>query len=76
MENTLFRVHRYFLERDSTYFKDFFQRELVMGAGKTDRSAIILPDVSKREFECLLHFLYHGYVSSPRANSLTGRVTH
>ncbi|TBU30398.1 hypothetical protein BD311DRAFT_659303 [Dichomitus squalens] len=62
VENTLFRIHRYFLERDSAYFKDFFQRELVMGAGKTDRSAIILPDVSKREFECLLYFLYHGYV--------------
>ncbi|KAI1792699.1 hypothetical protein LXA43DRAFT_1004628 [Ganoderma leucocontextum] len=73
VENTLFRIHRYFLERDSTYFKDFFQRELVHGAGKTDRAAIILPDVSKREFECLLHFLYHG-ASSPQYDSILNLV--
>ncbi|KAI0752578.1 hypothetical protein C8Q80DRAFT_1267108 [Daedaleopsis nitida] len=63
VENTLFRVHRYFLERDSAYFKDFFRHALVHGAGKTDSSAVRLPDVSRREFECLLRFLYHG--SSP-----------
>lgn len=63
MENCLFRVHRYFLERDSTFFRDFFQRTLsVTGMGKTDDTAIKLQDVSRREFECLLHFLYHGYV--------------
>ncbi|PIL28847.1 hypothetical protein GSI_08893 [Ganoderma sinense ZZ0214-1] len=73
VENTLFRVHRYFLERDSTYFKDFFVRELGAGAGKTDRAAVILPDVSTREFECLLHFLYHG-ASSPQYDSILNLV--
>ncbi|KAH9848127.1 hypothetical protein C2E23DRAFT_740246 [Lenzites betulinus] len=65
VENCLFRVHRYFLERDSTFFKDFFQRALSgTGMGKTDDTAIRLPDVSRREFECLLHFLYHGASNS------------
>ena len=62
MENTLFRIHRYFLERDSTYFKEFFQRTIVDKAGKSDETAVRLPDVSCREFECLLNFLYHGCV--------------
>ena len=55
-------MHRYFLERDSTFFKDFFQNSLCDGAGRTDDTAVRLKDVSRREFECLLHFLYHGYV--------------
>ena len=58
VENTLFRLHRYFLERDSTYFRDFFQRTLIDGAGQTDATAVRLPDVSRREFESLLTFLY------------------
>ncbi|OJT13609.1 hypothetical protein TRAPUB_9845 [Trametes pubescens] len=65
VENCLFRVHRYFVERDSTFFRDFFQRTLSgTGMGKTDDMAIKLPDVSRREFECLLHFLYHGASNS------------
>ena len=65
VENTLFRIHRYFLERDSAFFKEFFQRTMANGAGKTDESAIRLDDVSRREFECLLQFLYHGCVFQP-----------
>ena len=71
----MFRVHRYFLERDSTFFRDFFQRTLVPGSsvGKTDDTAVRLQEVSRREFECLLHFLYHGYVCL--ASSANMRLT-
>ncbi|KAI9060019.1 hypothetical protein FKP32DRAFT_1595764 [Trametes sanguinea] len=75
VENCLFRVHRYFLERDSTFFKDFFQRTLVVGTpiGKTDDTAVKLQEVSRREFECLLHFLYHG-ASNPQNDSILNLV--
>ncbi|KAI8988996.1 hypothetical protein BD414DRAFT_485623 [Trametes punicea] len=75
VENCLFRVHRYFLERDSSFFKDFFQRTLVAGTpiGKTDDTALKLQDVSRREFECLLHFLYHGS-SNPLNDSILNLV--
>ncbi|KAI0672164.1 hypothetical protein C8Q78DRAFT_730427 [Trametes maxima] len=75
VENCLFRVHRYFLERDSTFFKDFFQRTLApgSGAGKTDDTAVRLQEVSRREFECLLHFLYHG-ASNPQNDSILSLV--
>ncbi|KAH9925029.1 uncharacterized protein BXZ73DRAFT_50160 [Epithele typhae] len=65
VENTLFRVHRYFLERDSAYFKEFFQNTVVGYAGKSDQTAITFADVSCREFECLLQFLYHGASANP-----------
>ncbi|RDX39959.1 hypothetical protein OH76DRAFT_1366938 [Lentinus brumalis] len=70
VENTLFRVHRYFLERDSTFFKDFFERTLGHGAGRTDDTALRLKDVSRREFECLLHFLYNGAAGTPNDSIL------
>ncbi|RPD60640.1 hypothetical protein L227DRAFT_575239 [Lentinus tigrinus ALCF2SS1-6] len=70
VENTLFRVHRYFLERDSTFFKDFFQKMLGHGAGRTDDTAVRLKDVSRREFECLLAFLYNGPSSAQSASIL------
>ncbi|KAI0634589.1 hypothetical protein C8Q77DRAFT_1194732 [Trametes polyzona] len=74
VENCLFRVHRYFLERDSTFFKDFFQRTVTgTGMGKTDDTAIRLQEVSRREFECLLHFLYHG-ASSAQNDSILNLV--
>ncbi|KAI0329796.1 hypothetical protein GY45DRAFT_1324596 [Cubamyces sp. BRFM 1775] len=75
VENCLFRVHRYFLERDSTFFRDFFQRTLVPGSsvGKTDDTAVRLQEVSRREFECLLHFLYHG-ASNPQNDSILNLV--
>lgn len=46
VENTLFRVHRNFLERDSAFFEDFFRHARVHGVGATDSSAVCLPDVS------------------------------
>ncbi|KAI0357730.1 hypothetical protein OH77DRAFT_1435519 [Trametes cingulata] len=74
VENCLFRVHRYFLERDSTFFKDFFKRTLVgTDMGKTDDTAVKLQNVSRREFECLLHFLYHG-ASNPQNDSILNLV--
>ncbi|GBE83340.1 hypothetical protein SCP_0503880 [Sparassis crispa] len=62
VENHLFKVHRYFLVRESDFFRTMF--ELPPGEtpaeGQTDDKAIPLPGVTRREFECLLDFLYYG----------------
>lgn len=58
VEGCLFRTHRYFLQRDSEDFRVLFA---TMGdRGRTDDTAIILHDVARREFECLLQFMYNG----------------
>ncbi|CCL99367.1 uncharacterized protein FIBRA_01385 [Fibroporia radiculosa] len=58
----LFKVHRYFLERDSEFFRDMFSCPLGGASveGETEESAIALPGVTRFELECLLSFLYNG----------------
>ncbi|KZT07596.1 uncharacterized protein LAESUDRAFT_724556 [Laetiporus sulphureus 93-53] len=61
-EDHLFKVHRYFLERDS----EVLRRILCLSPGKNgqdgmaEETAILLPDVTPVETECLLSFLYFG----------------
>ncbi|OBZ76035.1 hypothetical protein A0H81_03087 [Grifola frondosa] len=64
VEGCLFRVHRYFLERDSEFFHQLFQGLHDGVTGRTDETAIKLDNVTQREFECLLNFLYHGIYDS------------
>ncbi|OCH91167.1 hypothetical protein OBBRIDRAFT_834423 [Obba rivulosa] len=61
-EDTLFRVHRYFLERDSELFRGLFSCPPGKGGaeGKTEERPVELPGVDAFEFECLLDFLYDG----------------
>jgi hypothetical protein len=57
VDDTLFKVHRFFFERDSEIF-----RNLVPGAdGKTEGTAFCL-EVHKDEFVTLLDFFYNGSV--------------
>ncbi|OCH94658.1 hypothetical protein OBBRIDRAFT_103898 [Obba rivulosa] len=70
-EHTLFRVHRYFLGRDSEFFRGLFLCPPGKGGaeGKTEQSPIELYHVTAFEFECLIDFLYNGMydsVSRPR----------
>jgi len=58
VDGCLFRVHRYFLERESAYFKKLFTREV--GRGLSDETAIELPQVTVEAFEILLRFVYSG----------------
>ncbi|OCH86748.1 hypothetical protein OBBRIDRAFT_737453 [Obba rivulosa] len=53
----LFRVHRYILEQESEYMRQLFVKD--GESGSSDDAAIILADVTRQEFECLLRFLYH-----------------
>ncbi|TFY62874.1 hypothetical protein EVJ58_g3589 [Rhodofomes roseus] len=61
-EGHLFRVHRYFLERDSELFRGMFACPPTEASseGQTEETAIHLPDVTPFELECLLSFLYEG----------------
>jgi len=61
VEGCLYRVHKYQLERDSEYFRELFTCFDGTGmAGKSDATAIYLPDVTQPAFDSLLHFIYHG----------------
>lgn len=60
MEGALFRMHRYLLERESSYFRDVWSEDPLLGT--SDDKAIILSGLTVQEFECLLHFMYYGYV--------------
>lgn len=66
VENCYFKIHKYFLQRDSQVFRDLFSCPCPPGSaepeGKTKETAVVLPGVTKYEMSCLLKFLYHGYV--------------
>lgn len=52
VENVFFRVHRYFFERESAFFKDKFTGPASPGkeqAGTSDSNAILIQDIRKTE---------------------------
>ena len=62
VQNELFRVHRFFLIRESKFFETMFS--LPLGANDTEADLPIpLPDVTPVEFEDLLRFFYERFVS-------------
>ncbi|KAH8102040.1 hypothetical protein BXZ70DRAFT_906048 [Cristinia sonorae] len=63
IEGQLFRIHKYFLQRESECFGGMFSLppgESASTEGRTDNSPIVLPHVTAKEFECLLDFFYYG----------------
>jgi hypothetical protein len=61
----MFRVHRYFFERESKYFKEQLAVPATPGAqrrGTGDDSAIILDHVRSEDFAKLLWVFYNPYV--------------
>ncbi|KIP04821.1 hypothetical protein PHLGIDRAFT_179529 [Phlebiopsis gigantea 11061_1 CR5-6] len=58
VDDCLFRVHKNFLERESTYFRKLFIKEA--GRGLSDETAIELPQVTSAAFEHLLKLIYLG----------------
>ncbi|KAI9465149.1 hypothetical protein BJY52DRAFT_666785 [Lactarius psammicola] len=62
VENTLFRVHRYFFIRDSLYFRDKLPYPAPPGEttkGSSDNVPLVLEDITKTEFERLLWVFYN-----------------
>lgn len=61
MDEQIFRIHRYFLIRESKVFREILQRpSLVKAAEQPDDTPIVLSGITCREFESLLDFLYEG----------------
>ncbi|KAG0697423.1 hypothetical protein DFH29DRAFT_946411 [Suillus ampliporus] len=56
---TLFRVHKYFFERESEYFRQAFETAMPQGDGHSDQAAFRLDDVKVSEFERLLWVFYN-----------------
>ncbi|CAK5281709.1 unnamed protein product [Mycena citricolor] len=62
VQNRMFRVHRYFFERESKYFEKELATPVAPGAqrlGSTDDSAIVLNDVRSDQFAKLLWVFYN-----------------
>ena len=62
VEHIQFRVHRYFFERESLYFRNYLTVQASPGAVRTgvnDSNAIILEDVKATEFELFLWVFYY-----------------
>lgn len=73
VENTLFRVHRFFLKRDSAYFRNKLPHPPSPGdvtKGSSDNNPLDLEDTLKVDFERLLWVFYNPYVSRSYASSL------
>lgn len=66
VEDCYFKVHTYFLQRDSEVFRTMFACPPgdAEPEGRTKETAIVLPGVTKFEMASLLRFFYHGYVPS------------
>ncbi|KAH9834779.1 uncharacterized protein C8Q71DRAFT_123993 [Rhodofomes roseus] len=63
VEEQLFKVHKYFLIRESELFQGMFglpPGDSMTAEGRDDHHPIVLKQVLAREFESLLRFLYHG----------------
>jgi len=59
VEGTLFRVHKYFFERESEFFRQEFEAAGSQGDGHSDQAAFRLDDVKVSEFERLLWVFYN-----------------
>ena len=67
VEDRLFKIHRYFLQRESAFFQQLFKLPQSEGSeeGTTDGQPILLGSsmqVTLKEMEAFLNFVYYGYV--------------
>ncbi|KZT72454.1 hypothetical protein DAEQUDRAFT_705618 [Daedalea quercina L-15889] len=58
VEDVLFKIHRYFLHRESPVFQDMFSFNSEMDEGKSDDKPILLEGTKSLEFACLLACFY------------------
>ncbi|KAI0251869.1 hypothetical protein BJV78DRAFT_1207337 [Lactifluus subvellereus] len=62
-----YKIHRYFLIRESSFFRDMFslpQGDSSGVEGADETQPIIIPDTTTTEFDCLLRFFYFGMHST------------
>lgn len=63
MDGCLFRLHKTFLEKDSTFFRKMFATQDAGSLkGSCDELAIELNNITVGAFELLLRFVYNGFV--------------
>lgn len=66
----LFKVHRYFFQKHSMVFREIFAAEAPKAGvkdGSSDEHPIVIYDVSTSDFEAILWYFYHSYVTLVRA---------
>ncbi|EGO01154.1 hypothetical protein SERLA73DRAFT_105716 [Serpula lacrymans var. lacrymans S7.3] len=67
VDGVLFKVHRYFLQRESDVFRSMFSCPPTEEGpeGESDDKPIFLPEVTRLEFESLLNFFYNSLYGKP-----------
>ena len=64
VQDSLYKIHTYLLEHHSDFVRGVLA-ENTDTLGRSDEHPLPLPaDVTQAGFDCLLEFLYHGYVLS------------
>ncbi|KDQ55181.1 hypothetical protein JAAARDRAFT_60131 [Jaapia argillacea MUCL 33604] len=72
VEDTLFKVHPYYLKRDSEVFRDMFscpQEPGTASEGLSDDRPITIPQITAVDFEQLLWVYYHFAVEQKRSST-------
>ena len=65
-------MHKYLLEQQSDFFREIVSDDC-NAMGHTDEHPIPLPEsITQKAFDCLLSFLYAGYVLLPLPFSVPG----
>lgn len=68
VDQQIYKIHRYFLVRESEFFKDMFslpQGDSASVEGENDEHPIPIPDTTMAGFKSLLRFFYFGYGLCP-----------
>jgi hypothetical protein len=58
IEDCLYKIHRYFLTRESSFFRDMFFLPATSDEGKSDANPIVLFQTTILEFDSLLEHFY------------------
>jgi len=69
VENTYFKVHQFFFQRDSQFFRNIFQDHSLTGVNTPD-DLLTLTDITSLDFERFLGVLYPEDFSKPTATTV------
>jgi hypothetical protein len=70
VDNTYFKVHRFFFQRDSQFFRDAFDRDLSPTGLYTAEELASFKDITSLDFERFLGVLYPKDFSKPTATTV------
>jgi BTB/POZ domain len=71
VEDCLYRIHRFYLVTESSFFRDMLSLPNTGSEGQSDDNPIFLHQTNRMEFDSLLEYFYFGCASLTRTRSVT-----